>query len=632
MSARVVLGGRAVTLAPEEVIASGGEATVHGVGGRALKLWHVPTAARARKVEALIARRASLPPTLVAPEELVHDAVSGAPIGFAMARLEPGWEPFSRLTLPSWRRARGIGTSAVGRVLVALLDLVDAVHAAGLVIGDLSDQNVLVDVEAATPVRLVDVDSMQLDGHPCEVATEAYLDPRLYGPRLEEPCATADGRPRTFDVASDRYAAITLVFRAVTAIHPYGGTLPALPTLPRRAHAAASVLRSEVAVPERAREAIALVPDALRSAFEAWFERRERAALPRRAVDAWAGSLLACGCGLAIPAEKLPCPRCAATTRRTSTASGGVHADVVLEARGAFVAVAAHDGVVVGVAIEGGVPVVHRSRRGRRERHVLAEGRVPGGWDVALSSCLVAVAPRDGAADARVDVVGFGDAAPVRAVTTAERTGGHAAIAVADDRLFRATRGALLAGRVEGGELVERTVSTVIARRTRLHGVSVAGQPAVVALGRVLSEPRWTLVGRGGAVVLEVPVLGARGTVLDEVACGDGDGVVVTSRLRVAGRDLVRTLRFDAGGRAVVDRVEPEGARRAGGAPPACSLRGQVLMATEEGLVRESIATGAAVHIAATEPFVERGAPIAPAPGGVVVAQGRVVRLLRAGP
>lgn len=631
MSARVMLGGRLVALGPEDVIASGGEATVYGAGPRAIKLWHVPSAARVRKVEALVARRPRLPVGLVAPEELVHDP-AGAPIGFAMTRLGASWEPFALLTLPSWRRARGIGMAAVGRVVLALLDLVDAAHAAGLVVGDLSDQNVLVDVAAAAPVRLVDVDSMQLPGHPCEVATEAYLDPRLYGPDLQDPCVTADGRPRSFDVASDRYAAMALAFRGLTTMHPFGGTLAALPTLPRRAHASASVLRPEVAVPARAREAIDLLPDRLRAALEPWFERQERPAPPRAAIAAWSGSLLPCGCGLEIPAEKLPCPRCSALTRSAAPAIGAISATVVLEARGVVVAIAAGDGVVVAVAIEGGVPVLHRIRGGRRERHVLASEPVVAGWDVALSTALVAVAPRDGAPEARIVIASLGSGAPVPVVSTAERASGRAAFAVADDRFFRATRGALLAGAVVAGDLAERTVSTVVARRTHLHGVTVAGHPAVVALGRALAEPRWTLVGRGGTVTLEVPAHAARATVLEEVARGDGDGVAVTSRMRVAGRDVVRTLRFDAAGHAVVDRVEAEVGRLAGGAPPACALRGQMLVATEGGLVREAIATGAATRMAATEPFVERGAPVAPAPGGVLVAQGRVVRLLRAGP
>lgn len=631
MTATVRVQGAVVPLAAEDAIATGGEATVYAAGARAIKIWHQPSRARAAKVTALLGRRAALPRALVAPEALVHDAASGDAVGFVMPRLVGSWEPIALLGLPTWRQARGLGLAAVGPLMAALFDAVEELHAAGIVVGDLSDQNVLVAPGEGAPVRLVDADSVQIDGLPCAVATEAFLDPHLYGPDLAAPCATAGGAARTFDEASDRYALLALLFRLMTRVHPYGGSLDRLPTLPRRAAARTSVMRPEVTVPGRVREAIDLVPRDLRSVFAATFERGERPALPRDEVAAWASSLLTCGCGLEIPAEHLPCPHCASASRRVAVtgASGGA-AEVVLEARGPFVAVAAGADVVVGVALERGVPILHVVRAGRRERHVVVADASPAGWDVALSPALVAVAARGGDGVAAVHLLAIRRGGVVRGETSTERARGVAAMAVADDVLFRVARGTVLAGRLESDGVVERAVTTVMTRQTRLAGVALGGAPAAVALGQVLGTPQWTLIARTAAVSLEAPVLASAEAIGDAAATGDGEGVVVLLRTRLAGRELVRIARYDAKGRRTSERAVAADARAAGSLLEALGQRGRLVQATDGGLVREDVVSGAATRFAATEPFVERGAAIAAAPGGVLVAQGRVVRLLRA--
>ncbi len=635
MSATVLLDGAAVTLAPEDAIATGGEATLYAAGATAIKLWHRPTAARAAKVLALMARRDRLPPSLVAPCALVHDAMHGGVVGFAMPRLLGGWEPIACLGRPTWRQARGLGLAAAGRTFVALADAIAELHREGVVVGDLSDQNVLCAPDEADPVRLVDADSLQLDGLACAVATEAFLDPRLYGPDLADPCATSGGVDRVFGAASDGYALLVLLFRLMTLAHPYGGALDALPTLPRRAAARVSVLRAEVTVPARVREAIALLPRDLRGIFEATFERGERPAVPRDAVFAWTTSLLRCGCGLEIPAEHLPCPRCSSAARRvltrTGQAGGGqVTAEIVLEARGPIAAIAAGDGVLVAVAIERGLPVLHVMRSGSSSRHPVAVDASPAGWDVALSTELCACAPRGGDGVVEVSLLAVRSHGVVRAMTSAERAGGAAAVAVSGDVAYRVARGTLLAGRLDGVGLVERAMATVLTRQTRVVGVELGGAPAVVTLGAVLGLPHWQLVSRAGAVALEPPALSAGEVMIEATAAGDGDGVVVLLRTRLGGRGLVRVTRWDALGWQTSTRVTREDARGAGDVIAALARRGRLVLATDGGLLREDVATGASSRFDATEPFVERGAAIAAAPGGVLVAQGRVVRLLRA--
>ena len=68
------------------------------------------------------------------------------------------------------------GLADAVRVLGALADAVRGLHARGVVIGDVSDLNVLV---SRTAVRLVDVDSWQFGRYVTRSWTERFVDPRL---------------------------------------------------------------------------------------------------------------------------------------------------------------------------------------------------------------------------------------------------------------------------------------------------------------------------------------------------------------------------------------------------------------------------------------------------------------------
>lgn len=227
---KVCLDGQALTLRPAQLLATGGEAEIYDLGdGQVLKLWKQPehpdvagdpvaeVAARARldeqqrKLPALRAR--ALPAAAVPPTGVATTRRGGPICGYAMPRA-PG-EVLHRWSDPRFRRASGLGLTDALRVLGELTSAIAALHRAGVVIGDVSDLNVLV---SKAGVRLIDVDSWQFDGFPARTWTERFVDPRLC---VVQGNQLALARPH--DEASDWFGLAVLACRLLLGIAPYAG-------------------------------------------------------------------------------------------------------------------------------------------------------------------------------------------------------------------------------------------------------------------------------------------------------------------------------------------------------------------------------------------------------------------------
>lgn len=290
---RVTVEGQRLELKPADVVGQGGEAVVYRKGTRAIKIFQsLGQDALARKAAKLAQYPRTLPPPVLAPLAIAQDD-KGDFVGYAMRFLAGGLDG-QKLT--SKKQREGVLDAAgATRWLIALGQALEAVHAAGVVVGDLNDGNVLY---AAGAPYLIDADSYQFAGHPCTVAHEKYLDPRLYGVDLEKSAALS--------VETDWYAYAVLTFSVLLLVHPYGGTHPSIGTLARRAAARVSVLRPEVTRPK-----VSLAPGVLPAALTQWFGAvfdgglRER--LPEGLLAALAWTKCACG----LEHARAACPACA---------------------------------------------------------------------------------------------------------------------------------------------------------------------------------------------------------------------------------------------------------------------------------------------------------------------------------
>lgn len=293
----VLLDGAAapVTLGDDALLGEGGEGRVYRLGAEAVKVYFAPSPARARRLAAF---PPGLPPEVVAPRRLARDPRTGELNGYAM-RLVDGAFDAGRLADRRFRERERLTGDDVVRWVLSVGALLAALHARGVVVGDLNAGNVLVRRgPTALETHLIDADSMQHGPFPCPVAHERTVHPSLYGRDLAKaPC---------FTPSTDFYALAVLAFEALLFMHPYGGVHAAHATLTRRAAARVSALRDDVARPR-----VAGRPDSLDDAWLDYFNEvfeRDRCVAPPPAL-AGARYSRCPGCG--AEHARRACPACA---------------------------------------------------------------------------------------------------------------------------------------------------------------------------------------------------------------------------------------------------------------------------------------------------------------------------------
>lgn len=284
----VYVGNQRVVPDPGRLLGVGGEAEVFLLpGGRALKLFKEPThpdlhgsepaqeAARLRLEEhqhKLLEFPGGLPAQVVAPTQLARRGQRV--VGYCMRALS-GATPLARWAQP--RRRRFLETSFVLETLRQLRETLLQLHRAGVVVGDLNDNNVL--VEPSGVPHLIDADSFQFGPYPCRVYTERCVDPQRCDPRAERPVLIS-----AHDAQSDWYAFCVLAFSTLLAVAPFGGVhAPSQgprKTIGQRLLRGPWVLSNEVNYPRAALSPKSLTP-ALRSYFEQVFCQGERGVFPR---------------------------------------------------------------------------------------------------------------------------------------------------------------------------------------------------------------------------------------------------------------------------------------------------------------------------------------------------------------
>src|SRR5262249_36279298 len=191
------------------------------------------------------------------------------------------------------------------QITAALLDLgatVDRVHAAGVVIGDFNDLNVMIDGDRCW---VIDADSFQWGTWRCAVFTERFVDPRLCDAGAAIPVLV-----RPHDRDSDWFAFAAMALRSLLCVGPYGGVHhpadPARRVPPgQRALRGVSIYDAEVRTPKAALPAVVL-PDELNAAFHAVFATGARGPFPlvRLADLRWRR----CSCG--AQHARTSCPVC----------------------------------------------------------------------------------------------------------------------------------------------------------------------------------------------------------------------------------------------------------------------------------------------------------------------------------
>jgi hypothetical protein len=216
--------GRPLSLG--ERIADSGEATLYRDAAdeaRIIKLHHVPREATRRKL-AVIPALAPDDPSLGGfhrnfawPLSAVWNGAEEA-VGVVLPAV-PGARSLTALGNPKLRarRAADMNFHFLHAVAANVAFLLARLHAAGIVVGDLKPDNILIDDRALA--TLIDCDSVQVaepDGtvHPCPVGSEGFTPPEWIGRSFAD-------APR--HETADRFGLAVILYQLLTGAHPWTG-------------------------------------------------------------------------------------------------------------------------------------------------------------------------------------------------------------------------------------------------------------------------------------------------------------------------------------------------------------------------------------------------------------------------
>jgi hypothetical protein len=241
--------GQFVTLRRGDFVAAGGEGSVYARDGIAYKIFASPASAPAPdKLAALASIDCD---AVLAPLHVVRTS-AGEPIGYAMPLVTDAVS-LAQLTTRAYRQRVGFGDGDALALVAAMQRAIVRVHASGIVIVDLSPNNVLVRRRGFAPC-FIDTDSWQTPGHAATAVTLAIRDPLAAGP--------------PFDPTVDWFAFAVVTFELLIGIHPFKGKHPDAHRLSERMRAGISVFDPKVKVPR-----VCAPLDAIPADLRAWYRR-----------------------------------------------------------------------------------------------------------------------------------------------------------------------------------------------------------------------------------------------------------------------------------------------------------------------------------------------------------------------
>ena len=198
--------GRPLTLSDTYLLGAGGEGKVYAIGKIAYKVYHeVSHALPLGKIQELSKIQ---DPRVINPIDPIQDE-RGNLCGYTMQRVSR-YKTLCEVSTCAYRERHGIPMSTMVTIVGEIETTLPIIHAAGVVLGDLNDLNILVDPQTAQ-IAFIDLDSAQTPTYPLTAIMDSIRDPRTHPPYTPD---------------QDWYALAVLAFRAFTGSGPYRGFHP----------------------------------------------------------------------------------------------------------------------------------------------------------------------------------------------------------------------------------------------------------------------------------------------------------------------------------------------------------------------------------------------------------------------
>lgn len=341
----VIIGGQRITLTPQMLWGSGGEAEVYEIGpDMVVKVFKPPDhpdhltpedrKAAERRIEEhqskLLQFPRTLPQNVVAPIGLAYDSADRV-VGYVM-RFVRDAEQLMRYSEKQFRA--GVPNNMVLEIFHKLHTTVSGVHSQNVEIGDFNDLNVL--VKGKDPF-LIDADSFQFGKFLCTVYTVSFVDPLLCDPKERRPVLN-----QPHNSGSDWYAFMVMLMRSFLYVGPYGGVYrPKDPANrvpePMRPLRRVTIFNPEVRYPRPAVH-FKVLPDDMLATFHKVFVEDWRGEFPIKILESmrWT-KCTKCG----IEHARATCPECTeaapAAVKETVTIRGKVTARRIFRTSGVIV-------------------------------------------------------------------------------------------------------------------------------------------------------------------------------------------------------------------------------------------------------------------------------------------------------
>lgn len=626
-------------LEQKDVIGSGGEAVIYGYRGKALKIYRDPSRERSQKLDHFFKQKFNFPANIIAPEEPIYDKPNGGQIiGFQMRLLPAGCKPLAMLMRRDYCDSNGVTTLMKVKIFISLLKGLSNIHKqAGVVVGDLNDQNEIFADLATGEVYWIDVDSWQIGDFPCMVGTEDYISPDLYGQDLSK-------KP-LFKPEHDYYSFVVLMFRTLIMAHPFSsGIHPKFLSLFDRAKNGLTVLDSSVRYPKKARPK-EILTDELLSLLQQYLKRQRQDAFPLAELEAYGELLTECpSCHLWYPASRSNCPGCAAKTIATTKVQAkiaGCVCDILMETAGRILwHQLAEDSLCV-LADEDGMTVLYRKpKNGSLARQELFK-TLPEA-EYAIFGDVLIVCPDPSADSPELMLIDIESAAikGIAKTSTNRYSGGKAVFASSGRRLYRLAGNSLMSGDLFGDYLADRQVMEVIGNQSIIfvatNPETIRNQEVILVAQRVFGDLLWSVaIGDSEGKKykhfnINLSQLDNQESLIDASIRFGAKTVLILRHTRQRGANYVRIDRVNIDDGQIIDSKKSKTAD----AGLFQDIHGKgftdgaVLHATEDGIVMQNLSDDNTIILPGTDNYVSGGEQLVRYGSGVlVITSDRIIHL-----